>query len=168
MASERRIKLEYPERTREPGRRWGTALRTGVIGIVAALASASPAAAMPPFGPGVERVGPYVSAASFSGGQLNETVTFHKAGTFAAHIVPNPLFGPGGSGLIGYKTVALGHHAAGKARITLRLGTLKPGLYAVVILPQPQIYGPTKAPATWVYLRVHTNGRIVVIRLIHP
>jgi hypothetical protein len=140
-----------------------------VVVIAAALASASPAVAM--IGPEPEGGrGPYVSAASFSGGRLHETLTFHKAGQFFAHIVPNPLFRPKGHGPIGFSTLALGRHAAGTTHISFGLGTLKPGLYAVVITPKHQSMGPPphKDVATWVYLTVHSNGKINVIRLIHP
>ena len=120
--------------------------------------------------------GPHVSAASFSGGQLHETLTFHKAGTFVAHIVfmplppsseatnhkpPTPLGGP---------TVALGYHAAGTAHISVRLGALTAGPYAVVITPTHQVVGPprTNQLATWVYLTVHTNGTTTNIKLVQP
>jgi hypothetical protein len=140
-----------------------------MIGLVATVAFASPAAAM--IGPEPEGGrGPYVSAATFSGGQLHETLTFHTAGQFLAHIVPNPLFRPKGRGPIGFTTVMLGHHAAGEAHISFRLGSLNPGLYAVVILPQHQVMGPPphKDVATWVYVTVDNKGRTAVIRLIQP
>jgi hypothetical protein len=132
--------------------------------------TASRAAASGPNGPQVEiRHGPFVSAASFSGGQLHETLTFHNAGTFVAHILSNPPAHPTSSGRLGGRTIALGHHVAGKAHISFRLGALKPGRYAVVITPEPQVLGPPRVNlATWVYLTVHGNGTIANIRLIHP
>jgi hypothetical protein len=132
--------------------------------------NASLAAASGPNGPQVEiRHGPDVSAASFSGRQLHETLTFHNAGTFVAHIVSNPRSHPSSSGRLGGRTVALGHHVAGKTHISFRIGALKAGRYAVVITPEPEVQGPPRANlATWVYLTVHRNGTITNIKLIHP
>jgi hypothetical protein len=149
----------------------------GVAAIVAASAPVAPAlgrtTAM--IGPEPEGGrGPHVWAASFSGGQLHETLTFHKATTFVAHIVSMPL-PPSASAhhkptALGGPTVALGYHAAGKARISFRLGALTAGPYAVVITPTHQVFGPPPSNqlATWVYLTVHKNGTISNIKLVHP
>jgi hypothetical protein len=154
----------------------------GAFAIAAASAPITPAlgrsAAMIGTDPekGLRLRGPYVSAASFSGGQLHETLTFHKAGTFAAYIVSNPR--PPSSGSVHHArtvalaepTVALGYHAAGKTHISFRLGTLTAGRYAVVITPEPLVMGPPqpKLAPTWVYLTVHKNGTITNIKLVHP
>jgi hypothetical protein len=169
MATERRTQRRDLQPIRRSRRRWRATRRGGAIGIVAALAAVTPAAAM--IGPEPEGGrGPDVSAASFSGGELHETLTFHSAGVFFAHIVPNPLYTPKGTGPIGFKTVALGFHATGTTHISFRLGTLNAGTYAVVVLPQHQTSGPPahKNIATWVYIAVHANGSIAVTRLIHP
>jgi hypothetical protein len=165
-----------PARVRSASLTFGRLLRsTSLVLLATAAVSAfaittSLAAASGPNGPQVEiRHGPLVSAASFSGGQLHETLTFHNAGRFVAHILSNPPSHPSSSGRLGGRTVALGHHVAGKTHISFRLGALKAGRYAVVITPEPQVLGPPRANlATWVYLTVHGNGTITNIKLIHP
>lgn len=112
--------------------------------------------------------GPLVSAATFSGGRLLEAGTFHHAGQFVAHILTNPPSRPTGTSPLGGRTVALGHHAAGTTRISLRLGTLKPGRYAVVITPIPQTSTTNpRLAATWVYLTAQASGKIK-IKLVTP
>jgi hypothetical protein len=165
-----------PARVRSASLTFGRLLRpTSLVllataGVSASAITASLAAASGPDGPQVEiRHGPFVSAASFSGGQLHETLTFHDAGNFIAHILSNPPSHPSFSGRLGGRTVAIGHHVAGKTHISFRLGTLKAGRYAVVITPEPEVQGPPRANlATWVYLTVHGNGTITNIKLIHP
>jgi hypothetical protein len=165
-----------PVRVRSASLTFGRVLRpTSLVLLAIAAASASAitaslAAASGPNGPQVEiRHGPFVSAASFSGGRLHETLTFHNAATFVAHILSNPPSHPTSSGRLSGRTVALGHHVAGKAHISFPLGALKAGRYAVVITPEPQVLGPPRANlATWVYLTVHGNGTITNIKLIHP
>jgi hypothetical protein len=169
----------------QPTRRRAFTLRTTVLVIVAAAVTAitTPALAVEPTiasisvdptgpcpAPCLRRIiqGPSVSAASFSGGQLHETLTFHKAGMFVGRILLNPPLHPTGSALRG-RTVALGHHTAGKSNLSFRLGTLTPGRYAVVITPQPQtVTKNPKLAATWVYLIAHNNGKITNIKLINP
>jgi hypothetical protein len=167
MATERCSDLQYPQR--ELTRRWGSPLRTGVIGIVTAVALGLPAVVR-----AQEHVprairGPHVFAASFSGGQLHETLTIDNPGAFVAHILASPPSHPTGSRPLHGRTVSLGHHTAGKTHISFRLGTLNPGRYAVVVTHQPPdtTTNPSRA-ATWVYLTVHNNGKITDIKLIHP
>jgi hypothetical protein len=169
--TERCSDLQYPQR--ELRRRWGSAVRTGVIGIVAAagtamiVAPAGTAMIGPCPQPCLPRLGPSVSAATFSGGQLHETLTFHKAGIFVAHILLSPPSHPTGSPLRG-RTVALGQHAAGTAHVSFRVGTLTPGWNAVVIAPQPEaVTKNPKLAATWVYLFARNNGKITKIDLIN-
>jgi hypothetical protein len=171
MATER---CSDSRRTWEPTRWLGDTLRTGVIGTVAAAAMALVTAtpvlgATPSCGiTCVQLRGPSVSAASFSGGELHETLTFHKGGDFVAHILSNPSSHPTGGGRVHGRMVALRHHAAGKSHISFPLGTLKAGHYAVVITPQPQATTTkSKTAATWVYFTVDNNGK-TNIKLIQP
>jgi hypothetical protein len=159
---------------------WEFASVTAVVLLASAAAIASSTSALARtsamIGPEPEGGrGPYVSAASFSGGKLHETLTFHKSGMFVAHVVPMPL--PPSSESTNYKppkpfrgpAVALGYHDAGTAHISFRLGALTAGPYAVVITPQPQVLGaPRSQAATWVYLTVHADGTVTNIKLFHP
>lgn len=149
-----------------------TAITTPALAVDPTIASISvePYMTGPCATPCLPRIiqGPSVSAASFSGGQLHETLTFHKAGIFVAHILLNPPSHPTGSALRG-RTVALGHQTADKTNISFPLGTLTPGRYAVVITPQLQtVTKNPKLAATWVYLTAHNNGKITNIKLINP
>ena len=154
-------------------------LQTGLIALVMAGTLALPALAEGTGcgcacgcgGSGIPRVseGPKVVAASFSGGQLHETLTFHKTGVFVAHILSDPPSHPTGSGPVHGRIVALGNHAAGQARISFAVGTLQPGLYALVITPRHQTSTTnSKTAATWVYFTISTNGKATGVKLITP
>lgn len=108
--------------------------------------------------------GPQVVAVSFARGQMREKLTFHNAGKFFAHI----LLDPRSHGItVPQRTIPLGFHTAGKARISFRLGTLKPGRYAVVITPQHVTEAKmTNQAATWVYFTVQENGKFTDIKLV--
>jgi hypothetical protein len=95
---------------------------------------------------------------------MREKLTFHNAGKFFAHI----LLDPRSHGVTIPKfTIPLGFHTAGTTRISFRLGTLKPGRYAVVITPQRPTAGPTtNLTATWVYFTVQANGKFTDIKLV--
>jgi hypothetical protein len=110
-----------------------------------------------------------VVAASFSGGQLDETLTFHKSGVFVAHILLNPPAHWTGGNTVHGRTIALGNHTAGEAHLSFALGTLKPGRYTVVITPQHQMTTKnSKTIATWVYFTARANGKVTGITLINP
>jgi len=166
MATERSGNSQHRSGQSEPRRRKRAAVRTGVIAAVMVAAVARPAAAKV-----VANVpsGHRVFAASFSGGQLHETLAFHKAGQFVAHILSNPPAHPSAASRLRGRTVGLGQHAAGRTRISFRIGKLNAGRYAVVITPQPQTLSDHPGlAATWVYLMVHNNGKITNITLIQP
>jgi hypothetical protein len=135
------------------------AIAGAAIGVAPALASAA-------FD--TYRNGPHVSAASFSGGQLHETLTFQEAGPFVAHILFNPPSHPKAGPPLRRLTVALGRHAAGEAHISIRLGALEPRRYAVVINPEHLVATTQKTPATWVYFTIRKNGELTGIKLITP
>lgn len=155
--------------------RSGHGIRSGVLAVVTAsalgLVVAAPTYAVAPdptccVPDNLPRdLGPHVFAASFSGGQLHETLTFHKPGQFVAHILSKqpthlPLRG---------RTVSLGQQAAGKTHVSVRLGKLKPGGYAVVVTPEPQTTANSSAnAASWVRFTVTKNGKVTNIKLITP
>jgi hypothetical protein len=114
---------------------------------------------------GTVAAGPDVVAANFSHGQLNEALTFHRAGQFVAHILPKqPTHLP-----LGGRTVALGHQAARKTHISFKLGDLKPGGYAVVVTPEHQTTaGSPRTAATWVLFTVTKAENVTNIRLVAP
>lgn len=108
--------------------------------------------------------GPHVVAASFARGQMREELTFHSAGKFFAHI----LLDPRSHGItVPRRTIALGFHTAGRTQISFRLGSLKPGRYAVVVTPKDVTAAtmPNTA-ATWVYFTVQQNGKFTNIKLV--
>jgi hypothetical protein len=96
---------------------------------------------------------------------MHAKLTFHKAGKFFADI----LLDPRSSGLtVPRRTIPLGFHTAGPAKISFRLGTLTPGRYAVVVTP----HNPTEASmpdqaATWVYFTVQPDGKFVDVKLVN-
>ena len=157
-------------------RRWSASVWIGVSALVTAAALGPPASAsVDPRGgttggddiPRVE--GPLVVAASFSGGQLHETLTFHKSGVFVAHVLFNPPAHWKGGNTVHGRLIALGNHTAGQAHLSFALGTLKPGRYRVVITPQRQtITKNSKTIATWVYFTARANGEVTGIQLINP
>jgi len=110
--------------------------------------------------------GPQVVAVSFArGGEMHETLTFHKAGKFFAHVLLNPR----AHGLtVPQQTIPLGFHTAGSADISFRLGTLKPGRYAVVVTPQHVTEANAANQATtWVYFTIKPNGKFTDIKLVN-
>lgn len=109
--------------------------------------------------------GPHVVAASFERAQLHEKLKFHSADRFFAHLLLDPRRH---GRTIPQRTIALGYHTAGTTEIRFRLGTLKPGRYAVVITPQDVT--PATMPnqaATWVYFTAQPNGKITNIKLVN-
>ena len=106
-----------PDKLRGLMARSGRAILNGVVGVVTAAAVclfvASSASAITCCR-GTVAAGPHVFAASFSRGQLHESLTFHKAGQFVAHILSKqPTHLP-----LGGHTVVLGHQAARKTHIS--------------------------------------------------
>jgi hypothetical protein len=158
-------------------RRWTGGVWIGVLALVTAAALGPPASASPDphdggttGGDDIPRVeGPRVVAASFSGGQLHETLTFHKSGVFVAHVLFNPPAHWTGGDTVHGRLIALGNHMGGPAHLSFALGTLKPGRYRVVITPQRQtITMNSNTVATWVYFTARANGTVTGIKLINP
>ncbi len=118
------------------------------------------------------RTGPRVTAASISHGTLHETLTFHAAGRFTAFIESNPPASLQLNKTLSLNLVrkdALGYHPAGRGKVSIPLGALSPGRYAVFVAPRP----PSKASerqsaATWVYFTESTGGSAANVRLIQP
>jgi hypothetical protein len=114
---------------------------------------------------GTVAAGPRVFVASISRGQLRETLTFHTAGQFVAHILAKqPTRLP-----LGGRTVALGHRAAGKTHVSFKLGDLRRGTYAVVITPGHQTTAASShTAATWVLFAVTRAGKVTGLKLVTP
>jgi hypothetical protein len=169
-AARRTTGWAHPRRLRGLTMRSAQGIRNGVVAVVAAAALGLLVAA-PTYGASPDPVccnpdthGPHVFGASFSGGKLHETLTFHNAGKFFAHILSNPR----SHGItVPRRTVPLGFHTAGKTRIGFRLGILTPGRWAVVVTPQTVTVATTRnTVATWVYFTVRENGKLTNIRLV--
>lgn len=93
---------------------------------------------------------------------------FHQAGKFFAQILFNPPSPPHGT-TVPRRAIPLGFHAAGKTRISFRLGSLTPGRWAVVVAPQHI----TRATAqnqvgTYVYFTIQQSGKLTNIKLVTP
>ena len=123
------------------------------------------------------RVGPHITAASFSNGRLHLRLTFHKPGQFVAHLKTNPPPEPygrdwGPKPTLG-KRIPIGFHSAGSGRATIPVGTLAPGRYGVIVSPTSpagakpdQPLDPSTVPS-WVYF-TERAGHVVDIRVLQP
>ena len=171
-----RLVLSWHRAIHQLKRRWTASAWIGVIALLTAAAlGPSASAGTDPRGgstggddlPRLD--GPRVVAASFSGGQLHETLTFHKSGVFFAHVLFNPPAHWTGGNTVHGRTIALGNHNAGQAHISIALGALKPGRYSVVITPQRQtITKNADLIATWVYFTARANGKVTGFELVNP
>ena len=123
------------------------------------------------------RTGPRITAASVSHGTLHLTLTFHKAGRFAAHLKRNPPPEPydrdwGPRPTFG-KRIPIGFRPAGPGTVTISLGTLAPGRYGVIILPtNPGSAKPGKpverrSVPSWLYF-TEQAGHPVDLRILRP
>jgi hypothetical protein len=114
---------------------------------------------------GTVAAGPHVLAASVSAGRLHETLRFRQPGRFVAHILSRQ---PAGLPLRG-REVSLGQRAAGRTHLSIRLGALSPGTYAVVITPAQQTAAAnSRTAATWVTFTVTQTRAVRTIKLTTP